>query len=124
MEMETLADVKEHYEVDENNLVRSPGKFELEPAWVVLAYEMALNGGGEGFYNPVTELTECDWWEVSSDLSEEFVSLLEEDTVGIAIFYSEQGFVSGTEMTQPEFNMFRDSIESANQEFSEMDCDW
>ena len=120
--LDDMPEVKIQFEVDENGIVRSPGKFELEPAWVVLAHERMLNGGGEDFYNPITELMEATYFDVGEETRKLFE--LDNETVAIVIFYSEQGFVSGVEMTEGEYNIFLESVESANNEFSEMDCDW
>ena len=116
--LDDMPEVKIQFDVDENGIVRSPGKFELEPAWVVLANERAMIGEGEDYYNPNAERTECTYWDVDDETRKLFE--LDNETVAIVIYYSNDGFVSGNELTEEEFTEFLGMLEQA----IAMDCDW
>ena len=48
--MKTLEQIKEEYKV-ENNIIKSPGKFEGEPVYTVYYWDLYLDGG----YDELTE---------------------------------------------------------------------
>lgn len=47
----TREEIKNKYNVDDNGIIRSPGKFEGEMVYAPFYHELILNGAGEKIYS-------------------------------------------------------------------------
>ena len=106
--MNTIQEVKEHYEVDNHGIISSFGKFEGEMPWVVLAYESYLDGNGIEYYSELMERVECSIFDIDSETRHQWQ--LETETVGVAIYYHHDGFISGQEMNEEEYGEFMEMV--------------
>ena len=96
--MLTLAQIKQDYDVSPRGSITSPGKFEGEAAVTVAAYHIAMHGFADQMQWP--DETVLDVVEVDDTMRTEFG--MDTDIVAVALEYSEQGFVYGTQMTARE----------------------
>lgn len=107
--MTTRAEVATEYTLDENGCIRTPGRFEAEPWWIVQVAEWDMDSGGE-------ILSSADDWggyaslfDVTHDETSAFG--LSADTVAILYTIGDQGFCSVEELTAEEVSRVRDQAE-------------
>ena len=95
-----------------HGVIQSPDKFEGEPLWVPLAYEICQDF-------EISHTNE-DWgsgeWAgtVSEDIREEWA--LDEDAFAVHISQSSNGFVSGSTMNQQEWEQALEAYQSEDEE--------
>lgn len=96
-------------------LVAPPGPFEGQPYYVVTFHERMLNGAGDSLYFGADEVA-CDLLDV--DDTDRAAFELKADTVSIALWYSEQGFVSLEELNAADVERLieQDAQESNGEE--------
>lgn len=90
--MMTIEQVRSLYTVDESGIVRSPGKFESEPAHVVAFWDACMNGAaGNEFYDGETQVTAIT---IDDDDAKAFPTLAEDIGKVALLWESDQGFVN------------------------------
>lgn len=75
------------YDVSATGVITTPGKFEGEPAWVALLWEMGL----EGFYD--AEEDGVYYFDIDAELAEEIPALANHEGGRVAIYEDSAGFV-------------------------------
>ena len=93
--MITRAQIAAEYDVDVHGIIRSPGKFEAEPVWVVWAYEVEMHG--------FSDFTKYDGIQAVTIEAADVLEFPElEGCAYVLTEESDQGFYTGKAITQAE----------------------
>ena len=82
-----------------SRLIAPPGKFQGEPYYVMYFWDAMLDGDGEPIYDDGREVYSLT--EVTDDEREAFE--LDKSTVAIALWHSDQGFVTLEELNEERY---------------------
>lgn len=106
-----------NFDVDEQGVIRSPGKFEGEPLYSAYYYDMMMNGFGDDYYVPEDDRIYTVFVPGDEEVAE-FPELA--DIVGVIGFETDQGFFHVESYDDTEANQFNMTVtaiaESAGEE--------
>jgi len=101
-ELKTRRDVELEYEVREDGMIHSPGKFEGEMWYAPIVWGWMMEGmSDESIYDDDSESNVTDYFKVTSKDRKAFG--LGAETYAFAVWESDQGFAYVEELTEEEY---------------------
>lgn len=109
--MRTHKEVSAEFDLDEYGTIRSPGRFEGEPWWIVNVSDWDMDGDGEILSSMEDGMGE--YGSIFEDLTKDETLAFGLDSSTVAILYtvSEQGFCSVEELSAPDLDRVRERAE-------------
>ncbi len=104
---QAVAEIKKEYDVGDDGIINSPGKFEGEPVWAVYFYDLA--GSGEELLTN-QEGNSYEIFEVDDEERKEFG--LADDIKAVVLKHTDQGFIYTAAMTSRELNDLRNEVQN------------